>query len=56
MNFPGGPAGKIPSANAGDMDLIPIWELGKSPHAAGQRNPRASTTWAHMLQPLSPHT
>ena len=25
MDFPGGPAVKNPSANAGDMNLIPIW-------------------------------
>ena len=51
MNFPGGPAGKIPSANAGDMDLIPIWGRvhmlqGNGTHVPPLPEPTCYNHWA----------
>ena len=41
-DFPGGAVVKNPPANTGDMGSIP--GLGRSPHAAEQRSPCATTT------------
>ena len=57
-DFPGGPLVKNPPANAGDLGSIGHWSW-KSPHAAEQLSPGATTTeacmpGAHALQQEKP--